>query len=134
MKDSDNWETPGWLMNMFRGWYDPCPLGGYKTNRDDLEGEWELMYQYPGIYINPPYSDVTPWIDKAIRTHQRYMAIGVRVPIVMLLKHDSSTKWFAKLQEAGARFLMIQGRLNFKSPNAIKHSCSPFPSVLAVLS
>ena len=132
MKDSDNWETPGWLMNMFRGWYDPCPLGGYTTNRDDLEGEWELMYQYPGIYINPPYSNVMPWVEKAIRTHQRYMAIGIRVPIVMLLKHDSSTKWFAKLQEAGARFLMIQGRLTFKSDKTI--GSAAFPSVLAVLS
>ena len=95
---------------------------------------WELAYQYPGIYINPPYSNVTPWIDKAIRTHEEHKAVGYGIPIVMLLKHDSSTKWFAKLQEAGARFLMIQGRLNFKSPNAVKDSCSPFPSVLAVLS
>ena len=133
MKDSDNWETPGWLMSMYRNWYDPCPYGGYITNRDDLEGEWEIG-NYPGIYINPPYSNVMPWVEKAIRTHEKYTALGIRVPIVMLMKHDSSTKWFTKLQEAGARFLMIQGRLNFKSPNAIKHSCSPFPSVLAVLS
>lgn len=134
MKDSDNWETPRWLMNMFHNWYDPCPYGGYNSNRDNLEGEWDVMDDYPGIYINPPYSDVMPWVDKAIRTHKKYDLLLVRKPIVLLLKHDSSTKWFAKLQEAGARFLMIQGRLNFKSPNAIKHSCSPFPSVLAVLS
>ena len=132
MKESDNWQTPIWLMNMFSGYHDPCPYGGYNTNRDDLEGEWEVMDHYRGIYVNPPYSDVTPWIDKAIRTHKRNMAIGIRVPIVMLLKHDSSTKWFAKLQEAGARFLMIQGRLTFQSDKTI--GSAAFPSVLAVLS
>ena len=124
---TDNWETPDWLMRLFHGYYDPCPLGAIKTKaRDDLTGTWELMPHELGVYCNPPYSNPKPWVEKAIRTHQKHGTL-----IVMLLKHDSSTQWYRMLKEAGARFLMIEGRLTYKAENS--RPCA-FPSVLAVLS
>ena len=127
----DDWATPDWLMSIFSSWHDPCQLGQQHFAPDNLNGTWEILYG-TGIYINPPYSDPKPWVEKAIRTHQRF-----KTPIVLLLKHDSSTQWYRMLKEAGARFLMIEGRLKFKAMDE-KHrnenlSCS-FPSVLAVLS
>ena len=123
---SNHWGTPDWIMEIFDGWYDPCPPFGDKDHRrDDLKGYW----RHPRVYVNPPYSAPAPWVAKAIRTAQQ----GNKV--VMLLKHDSSTQWYKQLVEARARFLMIEGRLNFKSlANEVEGSrnCA-FPSVLAVL-
>ena len=63
-----------------------------------------------------------PWVEKAIAENKKGKVV------VLLVKHDSSTKWYAKLHEAGAHFLPISGRLSFSGKAA------PFPSVLVVLS
>ena len=71
-------------------------------------------------------------MEKAISEIHKYP----EATIVMLLKHDSSTRWFRMLHEAGAYFLMFQGRLDFDSPDGlgIVGSCASFPSLLVVLS
>ncbi len=120
---SDHWGTPDWLMSVFENWFDPCPPFSYD---DDLEGIWTPSK----VYVNPPYSNPAPWVDKAIRTN----ATGRTV--VMLLKHDSSTQWYRRLVENGARFMMIEGRLSFKDlTGSSSKGChaSPFPSILAIL-
>ena len=86
-----------------------------------LEAEWSKYHDQ--IYINPPYSNPLPWVEKAIIERDLNPCV-----IVMLLKHDSSTQWWAKLHEAGARFLPIMGRLKHGTGTA-----APFPSVLVVL-
>jgi hypothetical protein len=48
--------------------------------------------------------------------------------IVLLLKVDTSTKWFMELQNAGAKFLWINGRLKYNTGKP-----APFPSMLVVL-
>ena len=128
---SDDWGTPDWLMSMFEDWYDPCPLKGIKS-KDGLNESWADYYDK--IYINPPYSNPKPWIEKAIREFEIGQLEdwwGNNMTIVLLLKHDSSTQWYRMLKEAGARFLMVEGRLTYKGPNS--KPCA-FPSVLAVLS
>ena len=113
-------------MEIFHDWYDPCPpFGDEGRARDNLKGYW----RHPRVYVNPPYSAPAPWIAKAIRTAQQ----GNKV--VMLLKHDSSTRWYKQLVEAGARFLMVEGRMNFKSLANEGKSChaAAHPSILAVL-
>jgi len=119
---SDNYETDEWLIDLFdrKMWYDPCPLHGI-TSSDGLKGRWPKW-----TFVNPPYSNPKPWVEKAIR-HVKYSDDPATV--VMLLKHDSSTEWYRLLHEAGAKFLMIQGRLKFRTKKP-----APFPSVLVVLS
>jgi len=51
------------------------------------------------------------------------------ITIVMLLKHDSSTRWFRKLHEAGSHFLLISERLSYQTGKTAN-----FPSVLAIIS
>lgn len=118
---SDDWGTPQWLMSMFDDWFDPCPLGAWHHNGLNLE--WGVYSDR--IYVNPPYSNPMPWVEKAIFENTEHGCT-----VVLLLKHDSSTRWYAKLKEAGARFLMIEGRLKYEGPNS--RACA-FPSVLAVL-
>ena len=116
----DDYRTDEWLIDLFDYYYDPCP---YQSDEDLLNEPWH-KHAFSGVFINPPYSKPMPWIKKAIQTKIDHPELNV----VMLLKHDSSTKWFRLLHENGAHFLMIQGRLKFNTNKA-----APFPSVLVIL-
>ena len=124
---SDRWRSPRWIMEMFSTYHDPCPID---WEIDAFSYDW--CEHHDQVYVNPPYSNPKPWVKKAISEINKYPDST----IVMLLKHDSSTRWFKMLHEAGAFFLMFQGRLDFDSPDGlgIVGSCASFPSLLVVLS
>ena len=113
---TDNYATPNWLMKIFRDWFDPCPLN-YIPEQDGLNIEWENK-----TYVNPPYSNPLPWVEKAIKESKKGKTI------VMLLRVDTSTKWFAKLVEAKAKILWFNGRLKVAN-----NSPANFPSMLVIL-
>jgi hypothetical protein len=73
-------------------------------------------------FVNPPYSDPLSWVKVAIEENKKGKFI------VMLLKVDTSTKWFSLLQNHGAKFLWINGRLKYNTGKP-----APFPSMLAIL-
>ena len=112
---TDSYATPKWLMDVFEGWFDPCPLNP-NPEVDGLSIEWGNK-----TYCNPPYSNPLPWVEKAIKES------GKGKLVVMLLRVDTSTKWFARLIEAGAECLWFGRRIKFngKSPN--------FASMLVIL-
>lgn len=115
-KPTDQFPSDEWILHAFDGWFDPCPLNDAPTV-DGLSIEWRDR-----TYVNPPYSNPLPWVRKAIAEHRR----GKR--IVMLLKMDTSTQWFAELKQAGAHFAWLGSRLKYGSGCA-----APFPSMLAFL-
>jgi len=115
---NDDYATPNWLKDgLFRGWFDPCPLSEGQTWEDGLALDWGDK-----TFVNPPYSNPLPWVEKAISENKK------GVTVALLLKHDSSTRLFRLLHEAGAHFLMPSGRLCFSGKKA-----APFASVIAVL-
>ena len=116
---SDDYATDPWLKSIFKDWFDPCPLYSLDTvpEFDGLVADW-----HDPTFVNPPYSNTKQWVQKAIRESN----CGVRV--VMLLKHDSSTEWYRLLHEAGAHFLMVNGRLKHGTGKSAN-----FPSILVVL-
>jgi hypothetical protein len=91
-------------------------------NGEKIDG-LKIKWKGKQVFINPPYSRVMPWVERAI------VEARSGKTVVMLLKHDSSTKWFAKLHEAGAIFLTFVGRISFNNLDL-----APFPSVLVILS
>lgn len=109
----DNYKTPDWLMEVFEHYDDPCPLN---ADFNGLKEEWASKN-----YVNPPYSNPLPWVEKAIRENRKGKTV------VMLLPVDTSTKWFAKLVEAKAHFLWFAQRIRF-----IKGS-PRFASMLVIL-
>jgi len=126
-KRNDEYATPDWIKKgLFAEWFDPCPLGKGLVDRDGLNSDWSANK----IFVNPPYSNPLPWILKAITEQKRGKTIA------LLLKHDSSTVWWAKLHEAGAHFLPIIGRLQFTNSHGQRigrKAAAPFPSVLVIL-
>lgn len=113
---NDNYATDNKIMQLFNDWFDPCPLNpNYKI--DGLTIKWKDK-----TYVNPPYSKPLPWVLKAIEENKKGKLI------VMLLRMDTSTKWFKELQEAGATFLWVNGRLKFNTGKPAN-----FPSMLVIL-
>jgi len=117
---TDNYHTDTWILKMFQGWFDPCPFNP-KYNpilfQNGLDIEWPNR-----TFVNPPYSNPLPWVEKAIKSNEKGSTVA------MLLKHDSSTKWYALLHQHGARFLLIHGRLKHQTSRS-----AAFPSVIAIL-
>lgn len=86
---TDSYATPDWLMNMFEGWFDPCPLTDTPLI-DGLSIDWKNR-----TYVNPPYSNPLPWVEKAIEEKKKGKLV------VMLLRADTSTKYFSRCIEEG---------------------------------
>lgn len=115
---NDDYPTDKNIMDLFEGWFDPCEIStGELRMFDGLGSSWKDK-----TFVNPPYSKPLPWIEKAIEENKK----GKR--IVLLLKMDTSTRWFMRLQEAGAMFLWVNGRLRYGTGKP-----APFPSMIAIL-
>lgn len=114
----DDYPTDSWLLEIFDDWFDPCKLSNGELREFDGVGEWKDK-----TFVNPPYSNPMPFIKNAIKENKK----GKR--IILLLKADTSTRWFAELQNNGAKFFWINGRLKHNTGKPAN-----FPSMLAILS
>ena len=123
---SDDYPSEEWNIAMIIGWCDPCPLGGANDARSGLNIEW---WNRRHIYVNPPYSEPHLWVEKALKELFKANMQGKPYTCVMLLKHDSSTRWFRALHESGAHLLLISERLSFQTGTP-----AAFPSLMAVIS
>lgn len=105
----DNWGTPDALYfqldDEFKFNCDPCPLNP-NPSMDGLSKEWGTS-----TFVNPPYSNPRPWIEKAIEESKRGKTV------VMLLRGDTSTRWFHDLVLDKAEIRFIKGRIKFNNPH-----------------
>ena len=121
----DNYSTDKWILSVFHDWFDPCPLNE-KYKQMTISGSVVngLKINWPNrTFINPPYSNPKPWVEKAILENKENGHT-----IALLLKHDSSTEWFRLLHEARANFLLVNGRLKHQTKTG-----AAFPSVIVIL-
>lgn len=112
----DSYATDNELMCVFNDWFDPCPLNNNYCV-DGLSIPWVEK-----TFVNPPYSKPLPWVEKAIEEQNRGCTV------VLLLRVDTSTKWYAKLHEAGALILWLGRRLRHNTGKPAN-----FASMLAIL-
>ena len=96
---NDSSPSPQWILDMFKDYFDPCPLNDNPTF-DGLAIPWQRYN-----YVNPPYSDKLPWIKKAI-TEQK---LGNTT--VMLLPYVPDAVWYFDLIVPNAEILGFRGRL-----------------------
>lgn len=115
IKYSDNWATPKEIYNYYmdRGYHDPCKLYSDDTDLSILVNKT--------LYINPPYSNISNWVDWAISCYIRF-----NQPITLLIPSRTDTRYFHKLLELGVDLEFIKGRLKFGDYKG----SAPFPSVL----
>lgn len=75
----------------------------YLTESDDaLSCDW-LFFNW----CNPPYSDIMPWVKKAIEQHK------LGKTIVMLVPSDTYVKWFKLAFDSCNEVRFISGRISF---------------------
>lgn len=117
---SDDWETPEELYdalnNIFHFDFDPCPV---TPSFDGLRLDWGKRN-----YVNPPYSQLGRWIEKA------YLESSKGKLVVMLIPARTDTKAFHKYILGKAQIFYIKGRLKFVLKD--KAAPAPFASLIAI--
>ena len=110
-RKSDNWRTPKVIYKRYidKGYFDPCP---YESDFDGLSIEWGKTN-----FVNPPYSKIKDFVDKAIKEHKKGK------DVVLLIPARTDTKYFKKLVDYGVDITFVTGRLHFNDSNS-----APFPS------
>lgn len=80
--------------------------------QNTLETPWANYLSIPGyVWLNPPYSDITPFVQKAADESKN------QIGTVMLVPADTSVGWFREAIETASevRFI-VGGRLAFINP------------------
>lgn len=83
----------------------------YLTLEDDAlssNKRWEMLAE-GNLWCNPPYSDITPWVEKASTLPE-----GGNVGVVMLVPSDTSVGWFKLARKSCTEVRFITGgRISF---------------------
>lgn len=62
------------------------------------------------VWVNPPYSDISPWVEKAEEQCRRQGQ-----PVVMLVPADVSTGWFSRAMDSVDEIRLVTGgRIQFR--------------------
>lgn len=127
----DSWCTPGWLTELLPVCsLDPCgnprsTVRAYKTY--SLEnGEDGLSLPWVGdlFFLNPPFSDIMPWIAKAGSVFPGSFGFLVNV--------DPSTSWWKRMQERWRLALFFHKRIQFVAPPGVVASTNSKPQALVM--
>ncbi len=73
---------------------------------DALTKDWS---EFRTIYINPPYSDILPWIRKTVETINN----GNDNQILLLLLNSSGNRWFKLMLQESECVLFMDERISF---------------------
>jgi phage N-6-adenine-methyltransferase len=110
----DLWQTPKELFNTINKEFNfVCDVAAsYKNTfcKAYLDEEQNsLLCSWGSVnWCNPPYSNVTPWVNKAIIEHDAH-----NKTTVMLVPADTSVKWFKLAYESCNEVRFISGRISF---------------------
>ena len=109
---SDEWYTPQLLFNQLGLRFDldvAAPKGNkghvpadrkYTIDDDGLAQDWVGR-----VWMNPPYSKPAPWIEKWLN-HNNGIAL---LPM-------AKSKWFNRMVESDANFIVLPSVFKFESP------------------
>ena len=127
----DNFETPVDVFNKYGSIHnlhlDVCATAeNTKCQRYYSLVENGLKQNWGGrIWMNPPYSNVAPWVAKAYRSRNMCEII------VCLLPASTDTKWFHSFVYRKAGLLFIKGRISFEYKNTTYYH-NRYPLMVAI--
>ncbi len=109
----DLWQTPKALFDYYNDRFSfDCDVAASYENAlcqnyiDEGNNSLESIWQYRN-WCNPPYSDIMPWVNKAIEQAEAGMIT------VMLIPADTSVKWFKAAFLNCSECHFISGRISF---------------------
>lgn len=131
-KSKDQWLTPLWLFDLLHQEFH-FDLDAAATDENTLCDKWYTEEQngliqpwFGSVWINPPYSQMRQWVEKAYREAE----LGnVEMAVLLVAARTDTRAWWDYIRKGEVRFL--PGRLKFEHPNGAKHS-APFPSAVVV--
>jgi hypothetical protein len=128
-KLSDEHYTPKWFFDQLSVEFDldvAAPEGGLSwifTKHYFTENDNGLAQPWQGkVWMNPPYSKVTPWVDRFIEHNN-----GIALLVV------SKSKWFAKLWDKADAIIPWPSQAKFERPNDLKPISISFQTFLFAL-
>ncbi len=95
--------------------------------------EWDLADDglsrpwFGHVFVNPPFSDVMPWVEKAATEVKSY---SVRTITFLVPANRTEQPWFQRVQEAGWRMRFLPKRRSFIYPDGSVKKSPPFGIVL----
>lgn len=134
-RKSDEWETPQSLFDKlnqeFHFTFDAaatkenskCGSSYADILGDALTITWHYHSQGGAIWLNPPYSKIGRFIQKAY-----FESVVGNATIVCLIPARTDTKWWHEYVMRAGEVRLIKGRLKF---NGSKNS-APFPSAIVI--
>ncbi|HEY9678696.1 MAG TPA: DNA N-6-adenine-methyltransferase [Drouetiella sp.] len=125
-KATDSWRTPPAVFEKLDSEFhfvldaactsENClaPNGNYfDKGIDGLSTNWKELTASGAIWLNPPYSNVRPWLEKAYTSE---------CTVVFLITLDCSTKWWQEcVKDRAAEVRMVTHRIKFLSPLGAEH-------------
>ena len=119
----DSWRTPPWLFEWLdERFYFHIDLAADSHNRlcsqylkegngDGLSVDWHELPQATKGFCNPPYSNIDPWVAKAIAEQAKGFLT------VMLFPTCNGEDRYAKVFERASEIIDIIGRVAFLRPD-----------------
>lgn len=118
----DNWRTPRWLFEEVQDMLgvtfstDPCaadgnPLGTHfhYTARDNGLDPANLWYG--DVFLNPPFSDIEPWVERAAKQHN-----GRTVAALVPARTDQQW-WERWVVPRASSLIFFRNRIRFEAPD-----------------
>ena len=130
---NDDYETPAWLAEALNTEFGfTLDAAASHTNAiakmcftketNGLEQPWGKHM----VFVNPPYSEIEEWVDKALFERGRGRII------VLLLPSRTGTGWFQRLLNERAEFRFFRKRIKF-CLNRVAEASPRFDSILVIL-
>lgn len=94
----------------------------YSEDDDSLSQDWNKLDGW--LWLNPPYSPLKPWVQKA----QKSYLLGAQ--IVMLIPPILNTVYFAQVKPT--KIIFIVGRIPFLNPDKIPMKGNSHDSCLII--
>ena len=91
---------------------------GSALGEDSLAKSWEVLAG--NLWLNPPFSDISPWAEKCSECVQRKGSLGT---ILLLVPASIGSNWFAKYVHPYAYVYALQGRLSFDGKAPYPKDC-----------
>lgn len=121
-EDRDEWRTPPWLFEWLDDRFDfHIDLAATRENtrcsqfyakeHDALSIKWHIIDNATKGFCNPPYSNIDPWLDKAIH-EQRHGFLTV-----MVFPSPNGEDRFGQVFSHASEIIDIVGRVHFLRPD-----------------
>jgi len=131
IKVHDEWETPQELFDKACSDYQIWPKWDVCANAENTKclnhfcklqnafyQEWRQDF-----FMNPPYSDIKRWMQKAWSQHKLYLVNGIA-----LVYAKTDTQWWHQYVEDKAEVHFIKGRVKFLLNGQKPKNSAPYPS------